>query len=619
MTGFSIQEVRAIGEGMPDAIVRFERGFSILTGPSDTGKSFVANAINHVFGASKPLREISEQGNYARILVEIALFETGRIYSLERAWAGGDILLHESTSKDVVENLPSRTLKAAGDQTSDSVSGFLLSLCDLRNKSLRKNANGSKDNLSFRNLISYSLVQEDRIITENSPALSGQWGDKTKEESLFKLLLTGQDDSAINTAPDLKTRRGLQTGRQEVLDSLIENTRERLANNIQTSDELKHNLEDIESSLVKTTSLILSISEEIQEHEQTRHKLWESRQQKEARREQVRELIKRFALLREHYDADIARLQSTRESGRLLADLLEGVCPLCGAEPENHHHEGVLKTEELSRLTDACEAEEQKFQLLKIELDKTLTKMRAENGQLSAEVQTLDNQLGAIQSSLIRDFQPKAKLTKEELDILLARRSEIENDLSIFADLQRFEDMKGAMETKAKQEEKKQIFSPVSTSATEEFAVLVGEILENWKYPDLGRVVFDVSKQDIVIGGKQRDAHGKGYRAITYSAFVIGLLLFCRRNNLPHPGFVILDSPLVTYREPDVSEADKISESMVPAFYNYLSNLPHDCQVIVIENEEPPEDVRAKASYTHFTHNSATGRYGFLLPPIANV
>jgi hypothetical protein len=54
------------------------------------------------------------------------------------------------------------------------------------------------------------------------------------------------------------------------------------------------------------------------------------------------------------------------------------------------------------------------------------------------------------------------------------------------------------------------------------------------------------------------------------------------------------------------------------AFYRTLTTMLGDGQVIVLENEEPPEDLRNGIAYTAFTKNRNNGRYGLFppLPPI---
>jgi len=116
--------------------------------------------------------------------------------------------------------------------------------------------------------------------------------------------------------------------------------------------------------------------------------------------------------------------------------------------------------------------------------------------------------------------------------------------------------------------------------------------------------------EDLVISGKSRSAFGKGLRAITHAAFTLGLLVFCRARQTPHAGFVVLDSPLLAYREPDGTEDDLRGTDLQEKFYAFLQRLPDDRQVIVVENTDPPTSVAFREQSLMFTKNPHHGRYG---------
>ena len=88
---------------------------------------------------------------------------------------------------------------------------------------------------------------------------------------------------------------------------------------------------------------------------------------------------------------------------------------------------------------------------------------------------------------------------------------------------------------------------------------------------DANRVRYDRAEQDLVAGDQLRSAHGKGVRAILHAAFTAGLAQYCFDREYPHPGFIILDSPLVTYRPPTEGEpADpegQMDSSVAGKFY----------------------------------------------------
>ena len=91
----------------------------------------------------------------------------------------------------------------------------------------------------------------------------------------------------------------------------------------------------------------------------------------------------------------------------------------------------------------------------------------------------------------------------------------------------------------------------------------------------------------------------------------VALLEFCLEHELPHPGFVILDSPLLAYWRPRGTRHDLRGTDVKDRFYEYLLGLKPDAQVIVVENEHPPALVREQANVVVFTKNQHQGRYGF--------
>ncbi len=153
------------------------------------------------------------------------------------------------------------------------------------------------------------------------------------------------------------------------------------------------------------------------------------------------------------------------------------------------------------------------------------------------------------------------------------------------------------------------------TKAKFDFSLEMEKILKAWKYPDTGRVQFEQSDQDVVINGKRRSSLGKGYRAVTASAFLIALLEYCQANKLPHPGFVILDTPLRTFKDREQANArEVISDEVKDAFFRDLAIRDGNRQFIVFENDDAPEDVLGKINYIHFSGNLERPPAGFIPP-----
>lgn len=105
-------------------------------------------------------------------------------------------------------------------------------------------------------------------------------------------------------------------------------------------------------------------------------------------------------------------------------------------------------------------------------------------------------------------------------------------------------------------------------------------------------------------------------RTITHAAFKVALLAFCRKRDLPHPGFLILDTPLVTYRDPITSKGGALSEDerqisnsdLKDRMFNHLHSLSSVGQFTLFDNADPPSNVGAFADVELFTNDPLQGR-----------
>jgi hypothetical protein len=120
-------------------------------------------------------------------------------------------------------------------------------------------------------------------------------------------------------------------------------------------------------------------------------------------------------------------------------------------------------------------------------------------------------------------------------------------------------------------------------------------------------VDFDQKEYDIVVDGQSRQSHGKGVRAVLYAAFAIGLLRYCKNKGKPHPGMVVIDSPLTSYKKSKSSSTGDgpVDPGIEASFWESLTRLDDGIQVIVVENKEPPQDVAAKVHYQWFAGDAA--------------
>jgi hypothetical protein len=150
----------------------------------------------------------------------------------------------------------------------------------------------------------------------------------------------------------------------------------------------------------------------------------------------------------------------------------------------------------------------------------------------------------------------------------------------------------------------------------------VSDVLKAWKFPGECHVAFDESMYDLRIDGKNRKDNGKGVRAITHAAFKVALLIFCRERGLPHPGFLILDTPLLTYRDPlssdgplERDEEELRKTALKQYFFEHLAATSTQGQFVIIENIDLPENLTKLGHIEVFTGDPHRPRTG-LFPPV---
>ncbi len=123
-------ELRVAGESVPEASVRFASGLTLIFGASDTGKTFIFEAIDFMLGASSGLRRIPESTGYDRVFLDINPTE-GHAFTLRRAFDGGQFEATEyPAGRDAPASMP-KVLKAAYSPDPDDSLSRLLSLTPL--------------------------------------------------------------------------------------------------------------------------------------------------------------------------------------------------------------------------------------------------------------------------------------------------------------------------------------------------------------------------------------------------------------------------------------------------------------------------------------------------------
>lgn len=590
------------------AELSFSAGLNVICGASDTGKSFLAEAIDYMLGGST-LREIPELVPYGEIVLDLATV-SGESWRLQRATSGGNFKLTRFGD----DQTPAVVLKQNhAHNSTDNVSGFLLDKIGLIGRRILKSGTkGTTQSLSFRNLARLVIVQEGEIQQRGSPFWGGQFTLKTAELATIKLLLTGVDDSAVVAATTPPEPDGSQ--QLALIDELIADLQSEVADIGAEESELNEQMERLEGTLDAERVSLENAQGLLNEQLIARRAMFDEREAISARIDEIGELLARFSLLQEHYGVDLRRLSAIQESGSMFVHLEQATCPLCGAQPNEQHLDGGCEGD-VEIVVRAATVEIEKIERLQRELTQTVIELDEESRRLSVTLQSKQSEFEKLDATVRETLSPRVGEARAAYATLIETRSRLQRGINTYERLRKLEDRRTSLlEADETPQDRPQVAAGLPEVMAHSLSLKIEAILKAWNFPGDCHVHYDKAASDFVIDGKPRGSRGKGLRAITHAAVSIALLEFCQEHSLPHPGFVVLDSPLLAYFKPEGDEDLALrGTDLKERFYEYLvAHHKQDSQIIIIENQHPPATIEPEITMTVFTGNPAEGLFGLL-------
>ncbi|MGN6092821.1 MAG: hypothetical protein ACTHOL_10735 [Luteibacter jiangsuensis] len=590
-----------------DSDLDFIAGVNVVCGASDTGKSFLAESIDYMLGGSE-LREIPERAPYGEVELDLCA-SSGERWRLRRATSGGNFIVVDFNQPDHTETVLKQV--HAHDKT-DNLSGFLLEKIGLLGKRvLKSSAKGTTRSLSFRDLARLVIVQEGEIQQRGSPFWSGQFATKTAELAAVKLLLTGIDDSAVVPAADADRDSTKQIA---LVDELLADLASEIEDAGEDRDELMAQIDRLETSISGQRQSLDLVQRQLNDTLTRRREVIEELSGMQDRLSEIGELLARFDLLRKHYNVDIDRLKAIRESGSLFSHVEAIPCPVCGAKPEAQHIEATCEGD-IDAIVFAANSEIEKIERLLGELEGTVYDIKSEESDLKRSIIEKDALYRELNEAIQETAAPDLRGSQALFSELVEKRAGVQRLVEIFARRDKLEDRKRSLlEDGGRGEGGEPVKTGIPDSVAHALSTKVATILTAWNFPGECHVYFDKQSTDFVIDGKPRASRGKGLRAITHAAVNIALLEYCQENDLSHPGFVVLDSPLLAYFKPEGDDDLALKGTdLKEQFYEYLAkHHGKNSQVLVIENQHPPEQFDGRLAMNVFTGNPEEGRFGLL-------
>lgn len=587
MPKFHIERLIVTGSGKEPSILEFKKGLNIVCGPSDTGKSYVLECIDYLFGSGNIRFDRGTGYDFVKLTVAT---ENGRI-TLERQLDTKKIKVH-STDPDI----ESGNYGTSGKK--NNISDLWLQLIGIKEEHhIIKNSRFEKQRLTWRTFSHMFLIKETSVFQEQSIIMPKQNTASTAALSALLFLITGRDFAEANPLEEKKIKEARKKAVVDYIHTRLANFADRKvklgripdidASNLQTK------VEAVLDDIAKTES---AIAESIKRNKQLLKDIFETN----AQLAECNTLYNRYQALRSQYAADIKRLTFIVE-GELNRDSTTEIskCPFC---------EGDIPVKDDGGYVEASHAELHRIQLQLSDLEEANHDIVKERSALEMKVADLNKEKSEVEVLLNNELKPKVAALKQTL-AQYRQAIEIQNETTVIGEFEtsmktelfemQMED-DSEVEFKVKSYFNRDILGPLDDS--------LNKTLELCKYEGLSSAYFSPSNFDVFINGKSKDAFGKGYRAFLNTVLALVLMRYLLEHGKFAPGLLVVDSPILSLKEPG---DEKASDTMKAALFQHLLDNQENGQIIIIENDPPALDY-TEANVIAFTKDEARGRYGFL-------
>lgn len=603
---FWISKITVAGHPtLPDSTVHFTNGLNIVCGQSNTGKSWVLQTVDYMFGMEAKDFVIEKEFGYTE--VNMTVRTPFGVLTLKRPISEGQNNI-EVTSTDM--RIPSGQYKRANTKTSASLNSLWMRLAGFDNPDelkVIKNQNYEVKSLTWRTLWHVFYANEESIAKKSPILLPEQTTAQTAAKCALAAFITGKDYAAYARDESAETKK---LRNNAIIDYLTPIPAE-LAQRIEIIEtELKNSdqpqgqtvFEELATQVTKVNALI----------EQAAHEGNLVTTKLQTVRDQMAEssaLRHRYEELASSYQAKINRFDFVHEGHALTHTIpTPKLCPIC---------EQNLPDSKTRALPEPDPRERQNL-LTRLEgLEQTITQMETKHELLAQQEQELASHSLRITTHIEQHLRPQLQALSASIaanDALIAMKTELEE----------LRERKDAIEYEIS-ERKAKTFPKGSFKAIDEFPedfweAMSEELLNTLgacAFPRLERATFSREQFDAVINGKTKRKHGKGYRSFINTAVLLTLRQHFASNEAAHnPSILMIDTPLLGLDDPQLDpELQELRETIPLALYDLLAERQDLGQMIIVDNIKNMPDInqlKSRCNLIHFTKNKNHGRYGFL-------
>jgi len=586
---FYIKKIIVSGGGNEPSTLDFTEGLNIVCGPSNTGKSYIIECLDFLFGGRKI--RLNHNAGYDTVKAVVQVKNSGTV-TFERK-----LDTRKINVSSTVSGIDSGTYNIDGAK--NNISDVWLTLIGIKETpSIIKNARFEKQRLGLRSFLHAMLINESNVFQTEPILVSRHDTQKTASLSALLYLMTGL--SYEETSP--KEEKKIRDAKKKAVVAYINSRLDQMASRVGELDNLA--VADTQSLQAKAEEIIDEISETEQQIAEAIGRSRLLMKEIYDLNEQLAEcntLYNRIQALHTQYNADIKRLTFIVEGEVYKNDVpANEKCPFCDGEITEHHEHSYV---------EASRAEAERIRLQLKDLSETQQDIAIEQESLTEEINKLASERSGVDELINGELKPRIAMLKQML-AEYRRAIEVHNEIAV---IHQFEtSMKVELYEVENEEESSQtqfdIKAHFDTSIRAALDEILARLLTACKYDGFSSVYFSLRDFDVVVNGNLKDSFGKGYRAFLNTIMAVALMEYLNEHGKYALGLLIVDSPILSLKE---KVSDEASDSMKAALFQYLIDNQDHGQVIIAENDIPKLDY-SKANIIRFTKDDEDGRYGFL-------
>ncbi|AQU03379.1 hypothetical protein B1774_04595 [Dehalococcoides mccartyi] len=625
MAKFYIEKLVVTGGGKKPSSVEFSDGLNFIVGPSNTGKSYIVESIDFLFGLepskNKPFRFDPSLGYdcftlYTRTPNGTVIFQR-KLDSTKISLSGTD------------PNFEHREY-SLGHTAKNNISNVWLQMMgiDEPHKILQSQA-GKVQQLTLRSFLHMFFVKQDYVsrtqsVLYNPELYPNMTSTPSKAAALF--LMSGKDASEYEANEDKKIRKAKRTavieyiretvGRYAKRESELLEARENFAKNSPLS--LDRGANDFNAEVDAINGEIDELQRHINSNIEQSLLLMHDIYTGNSKLAECETIADRFAVLRSQYQSDIERLTFVIDGNMAQSALPKREhCPFCDSE---------IKAKENVSYIDAARAELQHIRSHLTELEKAERDVAREKDTVENKVKRLEEQKHKIDAEVSADLTPRMTALKEKLR-LFRYIIELNKELDVIQQEERgFSSELFEKETEEEPTEfKHDINKFFDLEIVQAFQEKLIAILQACHYQGASSARLNMETFDLEVGGRPKSiSNGGGYCGFLNTVVALAMIEFLEKQGAYSPGLLIVDSPMTQLSE---SEYKAKQDTLISGLLDYLLSIYKDDlgkdqtaaeQIIIIEHKDRlPMLVDRLANSPHvkiieFTQDKEHGRYGFL-------